>query len=741
MLRTETFPGSVPGSAYRPGLELWGGAECTVNRTENGFFDQSRATGHDERDDDIDRLASLRLAALRFPLLWERVAPDDPEQRDWRWSDARLAALSRHGIRPIAGLVHHGSGPRYTSLLDPGFAPGLAAHAAAAARRYPWISEWTPVNEPLTTARFSALYGLWYPHARDERLFWTALVNQIEGVQLAMAEIRKVIPRARLVQTEDLGRTWATARMAQQAAFDNTRRWMTWDLLCGRVVPGHALWERLSGFGLGEHLRRLADAPCPPDIIGVNHYLTSDRFLDHRTAAYPAEVVGGNGREAYADVAAVRALDPAPRGLEMALRDAWERYRLPLAVTEVHNGCTREEQLRWTAQAWTTCQSLRGQGIDVRAMTAWALFGNRGWNTLLTEEGLYEPGAWDVRPEPPRETSLGGLLRRLGSAQPDTDASSLPEAVTGAGWWERPLRLHHDPAPRAAPLRDHRRAPERPRTAAPIVILGATGTLGRAFARACHLRNLPCRLISRRELDLARPDLMIEALRALGPWAVINAAGWVRVDEAEGDPQGCMAANAAGAIALAQACDDLALPCISFSSDLVFGADAAEWFVEGDRPAPINVYGRSKSAMEAGVLDLGGRHMVVRTAAFFSPDDVHNFAVHALSRLRGGQPFQAAGCVVSPTYVPDLCHSVLDLLIDGESGLWHLSNGGAVSWAEFAQRIAFACDLDASLVEQVSGADLGWTAPRPDRCALASERGSPMPSLDAAIESFARAMA
>src|SRR6185369_7451583 len=128
--------------------------------------------------------------------------------------------LSRYGIRPIAGLVHHGSGPAYTSLLDPGFAPGLAAHAAAAARRYPWISEWTPVNEPLTTARFSALYGLWYPHARDERLFWTALVNQIEGVQLAMAEIRKVIPRARLVQTEDLGRTWATARMAQQAAFD-----------------------------------------------------------------------------------------------------------------------------------------------------------------------------------------------------------------------------------------------------------------------------------------------------------------------------------------------------------------------------------------------------------------------------------------------------------------------------------------------------------------------------------------
>jgi len=103
---------------------------------------------------------------------------------------------------------------------------------------------------------------------------------------------------------------------------------------------GHGdLWDRLNGHGFGDRLRQIADNPCPPDVIGVNHYLTSDRFLDHRIGRYPPEAVGGNGAQAYADVAAVRALEPAPGGLAGALREAWERYGIPLAVTEIHNGC------------------------------------------------------------------------------------------------------------------------------------------------------------------------------------------------------------------------------------------------------------------------------------------------------------------------------------------------------------------------------------------------------------------
>jgi dTDP-4-dehydrorhamnose reductase len=66
------------------------------------------------------------------------------------------------------------------------------------------VEDWTPVNEPLTTARFSALYGHWHPHVADEPAFWTALLNQIDAVRMSMKAIRRINPDARLVQTEDL---------------------------------------------------------------------------------------------------------------------------------------------------------------------------------------------------------------------------------------------------------------------------------------------------------------------------------------------------------------------------------------------------------------------------------------------------------------------------------------------------------------------------------------------------------
>lgn len=490
-------------------LELWGGPECTVNRVGQSLRDQIRESGHHDRLEDLDLFARLGITAIRYPLLWERVAPDHPDRRDWAWSDARLARLRQLNIRPIAGLVHHGNGPLYTDLLADSFAPGLAAYARAAAERYPWIEAWTPVNEPVTTARFSALYGFWYPHRRDEGSFWLALINQIDGVRLAMAEIRRFNPAARLIQTDDLGRTFATAAVRDQAAFDNVRRWMGWDLLCGHVVPGHPLWRRLCGFGLEDRLRRIADAPCPPDIIGVNHYLTSDRFLDHRVQRYPAHLWGGNGERRFADTEAVRVLDPPPPGLRGVLREAWNRYGLPVAVTEVHNGCTREEQMRWMADAWTTGLQLRDEGLDLRAVTCWSLLGSSGWNSLLTEPGRYESGVYDVRGDTPKPTAMVGLLRAL------ADGRAFPLACNAQGWWRRALRLHHPVVPRPAPMRDRPRgADARCLDAPPILIVGADGEAAGRVAAACIRRGLSFRA--------ARPGAPPHAALACGPWALLS---------------------------------------------------------------------------------------------------------------------------------------------------------------------------------------------------------------------------
>ena len=131
--------------------------------------------------------ASASSATLSFGSAPRRTVSSAP---NWRWADERLGRLRDLGIRPIVTLVHHGSGPRGTNLLDAGFAPGLAAFAGAVAARYPWLEDFTPVNEPLTTARFSALYGTWYPHARDPLAFVRALLNECAATAQAMGAIR-----------------------------------------------------------------------------------------------------------------------------------------------------------------------------------------------------------------------------------------------------------------------------------------------------------------------------------------------------------------------------------------------------------------------------------------------------------------------------------------------------------------------------------------------------------------------
>ena len=719
-------------------LELWGGHECTVNRVGDRFFDQTIRSGHQTRPSDVELFASLGVKALRYPLLWERIAPEAPDRFDWVWTDERLGRMRELGVRPIGGLVHHGSGPAYTSLIDPEFAGGLARFAAAAAERYPWISEWTPVNEPLTTARFSALYGLWHPHLLDEGGFYEALLNEIDGVRLAMAAIRQVNPAARLIQTEDLGRTYSTRAVAHQASFDNERRWLSWDLLCGRVQQGHALWDRLVSFGLQARLEAIAEAPCPPDVLGLNHYLTSDRFLDHRTNRYPPECCGGNQFISFADVEAVRVVQPAPDGLEGALREAWQRYGLPLAVTESHNGCTREEQMRWLQEAWDTASRLRLGGIEVEAVTAWSLLGAYDWAYLLTrEEGLYEPGVFDLRGGTPRPTALAGLMRSLASG-----VRLDHPALAGEGWWRRDIRLEHPPVFRSVDTPEPPRSRRRPAAArAPILITGATGTLGKALARACDWRALEYVLTDRIELALDDPDSVERALETHRPWAVVNAAGWVRVDDAEYDPEGCIRANTYAPILLGDACVRRNLPLVSLSSDLVFDGALGRPCLEGDEARPLNVYGRSKVMMEQRLLASPGRNLLVRTAAFFSPFDSFNFAADVVRRLSDGQEVSAAGdLVISPTYVPDLVNAILDLLIDGETGLWHLANPGAVSWSDFGVRIAEAVGLEASLVKPVPWRSFGWAAPRPSYAPLASQRGALLPPLEDAIGRYAKAL-
>ncbi len=713
-------------------MELWAGHECTINRVGDRYCDQSDLSGFSRRDGDIDRFAALGISALRYPVLWEQIASG---ARDLSWHAARLDRLRTLGVRPIIGLLHHGSGPGDTDLLDPAFAPRLAHHARAVAEQFPWVRDWTPVNEPLTTARFAALYGHWYPHRIDERSFWTALLNQIDAIRLAMAEIRQVNPAARLIQTEDLGKTCATPPCAVQAQFDNERRWATWDLLEGRVTAGHPLWRQLCRFGLQQRLEALAAAPCPADVIGIDHYLTSDRFLDHRIDLYPRSFHGGSPLGRFADVEAVRVGGLETPGLETALRECWSRYGRTMAVTELHNACTREEQMRWFAEGWATARRLSDEGLAIEGVTAWNVLGSRGWEHLLTcEGGEYECGVFDTRSDPPRDTAMVPMLRELVAGK-----SPSHPALASPGWWRREDRMQLAAVPGHRP--DPNATPEI--AGKPVLITGASGTLGRALAGACAGRGLAHKLTSRRELDLSDPASMAAAIARYRPWAVINAAGWVRVDDAEAQEADCNAANCTGSVALARICADQGIHYTAFSSDLVFDGRKGAPYLESDPVAPLSAYGRSKATADAALAAMaaeGAGVLIARTAAFFWEGDCHNFADAVITTLPSRRRFVASDRhVISPTYVPDLVRAVLDLVIDRAAGIWHLANHDSLSWHDFARRIALAAGLDPSLIIAADG-DQNWRAPRPAHVPLASNRGALLRPLDEAIECYVAAL-
>jgi dTDP-4-dehydrorhamnose reductase len=671
-----------------------------------------------------------------------------------------MESIQRLGFKPIVGLLHHGSGPRYTSLLDPEFPEKLASYAGAVARRYPWATDYTPVNEPLTTARFSCLYGHWYPHLREPLAFARALLLQCRAIVLAMRAIREVNPAARLVQTEDLGKTFSTPTLAYQAEFENERRWLTFDLLCGRVAAGTAMWDYFTWLGVerGE-LEWFIENKTSPDLLGVNHYVTSERFLDERIGRYPASSHGGNGQHAYADVEAVRVCAEGVAGPKAIMKEVWNRYRLPLAITEVHLGCTREEQLRWLSEVWHAALESREDKVRVRAVTAWAAFGTYDWDSLLTaNRGRYEPGLFDLRSSAPRQTALGNLVQAVCAGR-EFDHPCLD----APGWWHRMERLcyppvaswerrypscneqspwtanrfraatHHEPAVSSS-VRTPNQSGEPGR---PILIIGATGTLGQAFARICGKRGLAYHLLSRAQLDIANAASVAAAFDRYEPWAIINAAGYVRVDDAESDAARCRRENVTGPECLARACAHRQLPLVTFSSDLVFDGRKDAAYVESDAVSPLNVYGASKAEAEKRVLAEFREALVIRTSAFFGPWDRYNFVHAVLDDLSNARRvFAADDLSISPTYVPDLVKATLDLLIDGESGIWHLANAGVVSWAEFARLVAEKAGYDSRLVQACAAGSLGLVASRPSFTALASERGHFMPSLEDSVDRF-----
>jgi dTDP-4-dehydrorhamnose reductase len=710
-------------------LQMWGGLECTLNRVGDEYISQSVKNGHSTRMSDLQLFSDLGIKKIRYPCLWEMVAPEEPGSRDWSWVDERLTEIKRLGLTPIAGFLHHGSGPKYTSLIDDHFPELLAEYARAFAERYPWVEDFTPINEILTTARFSCLYGHWYPHHATDASFLKAVILQCKATVLAMKEIKKINPRARLIQTDDIGECQSTELLTYQRDFENERRWLAYDFLCGKVNKKHPLYKYLKKSGVtDEEINWFHTNHYAPDIIGLNHYHLSNRFLDEHLERNPAWSHGGNGKHQYADVGAIDTGVvelPSPTKI---MKDCWDRFGLPIAITEVHTRGNREEQMRWLYQIWNNAQEARAVGIEMVAITSWSLLGTYDWHKLCTtNEMFYESGVYDLRSidGSPRSTGLSKLVQELA-----TRGSSSNPLLLDQGSWLTPRRILWAAQPGSF-------TPITREKTRPILIYGSN-TLSRAFGRICGQRNLNYRMMSSESINVLQLTSIIEAFKQINPWAVVNTSGHDNVDEAENDHDRCFREHVEGPGNLAIICTQLNIPMMTFSTDLVFDGTQDLPYMESHLKSPLSVYGTTKAQGEDKVLLNHAKPLVIRTGSIFGPWDEENFVTRTLEHLSRKLEVHVADDVkLSPTYLPDLVNTSLDLLIDGEDGIFHLCNKGEISWAGLANIVADAFQVeDRSLIKARNFADLNFRARRPRNRVLASERYSALPPLENALDRY-----
>jgi dTDP-4-dehydrorhamnose reductase len=228
----------------------------------------------------------------------------------------------------------------------------------------------------------------------------------------------------------------------------------------------------------------------------------------------------------------------------------------------------------------------------------------------------------------------------------------------------------------------------------PILVIGAEGQLARALGRHRRIDSHPIVCRGRPNADVTDPSALQRVFGAYAPAAVVNAAGYTAVDEAEGEARSAFAVNAEGAERLACLCRDRQIPLVHVSTDYVFDGTGQRPYCETDPIAPLGVYGASKAAGEADIRRAHAGHVILRTAWLYSRDG-QNF-LNAMLRL-GAEREEI--CVVNdqlgtPTWTGDVAAAIVTilrrLLTNSTENLWgtyHLTNRGETTWLGFASEI------------------------------------------------------
>lgn len=241
-----------------------------------------------------------------------------------------------------------------------------------------------------------------------------------------------------------------------------------------------------------------------------------------------------------------------------------------------------------------------------------------------------------------------------------------------------------------------------------MLITGAGGQLGTDVALACDAVGDEVHAYDLAELDVTDRAAVHAAVSGVRPTAVVNCAAWTAVDACEGDPERAFRDNALAVRWLAEACRRFGSHLLHVSTDYVFSGDKEGPYAEWDEVGPRSVYGASKLA---GEREAGPEATIVRTSWVMGRHGQN--MLKTVLRLAEDRPELAfvddqRGC---PTFTADLAPVLRQFALERRSGLYHVTNQGAVSWYDLAREVVAAAGRDPAIVRPIRTADL--QPPRP----------------------------
>lgn len=244
-----------------------------------------------------------------------------------------------------------------------------------------------------------------------------------------------------------------------------------------------------------------------------------------------------------------------------------------------------------------------------------------------------------------------------------------------------------------------------------VVVVGASGMLGRALLALLGREGVRFRAVDRPVLDLTDPTSVARALNT-DVDTVINCAGYTDVPGAEHHEREACAINGDGVGHLAARCRDVGATLVHYSTDYVFDGRATRPYPTHHPRAPLNAYGRSKALGEERLEQAGARHLLIRTSWLYAPWG-KNFVLTMRERMRTQDLVRVVNDQTGrPTSAEYLAARSLALLRHGATGTFHVTDGGQCTWFDFASCIA---QLTATRcrVEPCATADFASSVVRP----------------------------